>query len=43
MDTPYYTDESEGRAHGSLNRLVESLIDDGHIIFDHEVGEYRRA
>ena len=31
------------RAHGSLNRLVESLIDDGHIIFDREVGEYRRA
>lgn len=31
------------RAHGSLNRLVDGLIRDGHIYFDADSGEYRRA
>jgi hypothetical protein len=31
------------RAHGSLNRLVNGLIEDGHIVFDRNLGEYRRA
>lgn len=31
------------RAHGSLSRLVDGLIRDGHIIFDRDSGEYRRA
>ena len=31
------------RAHGSINRLIAGLIDDGHVTFDRDSGEYRRA
>lgn len=31
------------RAHGSLNQLVDGLLNKGHITFDHTTGEYRRG